>query len=569
MLRIFDRYLVREILVPFFLALVVLTFILLMPPILENAQQLIAKGVDFPTIARILLTLMPQALSVTIPMALLYGILIGLGRLSADREFVALQACGVSIFRILRPVALLAVLACAATAYVMIVALPNANQTFREITFGLIAARAENDSKPRVFSPEDTNRVLYVRDVVPTGGWRDVFMADSTRPDQTTSYFAEQGRLIVNREKQTVELLLENGTRHTTFVSQPEKYEGSSFGHLVLNMEADTTLPRSVTLLKGDNEMSIADLRSKIAEAAKTGSPAYGQYFTIQQKFSIPVACLVLALIGLGLGLTNRKDGKLAGFVLGFAVIMAYYFVLWTSRALALGGRVSPTFAPWIANLLLGGAGIALIMWRAGAADQQLRITLPALSRRTSTNDGSAAARRQRRNRVTVVIRLPRLNLPRPNLLDLYVTRQYLRIFGLGLVGLLGLFYISTFMDFADKLFRGTATTGMLLRYFYFATPQFIYYIIPMAALIATLVVIGLLTKNSELIVMRACGVSLYRSAAPLLLFAAAFSAVLFLLQERVLAESNRKAEAIRHVIRGFAAQTFGVLDRRWIVGRD
>ena len=58
---------------------------------------------------RVLLTLLPQALGVTIPMALLLGILIGLGRLSADREFVALQACGVSIFRLLRPIALLAV----------------------------------------------------------------------------------------------------------------------------------------------------------------------------------------------------------------------------------------------------------------------------------------------------------------------------------------------------------------------------------------------------------------------------------------------------------------------------
>src|SRR5579864_4511587 len=99
MFKIFDRYLVREIVPPFALALVVLTFILLMPPILENAQQLISKGVEFPTVARILITLIPQALSVTIPMALLYGILMGLGRMSADREFVALQACGVSILR--------------------------------------------------------------------------------------------------------------------------------------------------------------------------------------------------------------------------------------------------------------------------------------------------------------------------------------------------------------------------------------------------------------------------------------------------------------------------------------
>ena len=60
----------------------------------------------------------------------------------------------------------------------------------------------------------------------------------------------------------------------------------------------------------------------------------------------------------------------------------------------------------------------------------------------------------------------------------------------------------------------------MMLRYFFFQTPQFVYYVIPMAALVATLVTIGLMTKNSELVVMRACGISLYRTAAPLLLFA-------------------------------------------------
>src|SRR2546425_5437 len=83
---------------------------------------------------------------------------------------------------------------CLATGYVMIVALPNANQTFREITFGVVASRAEGDVKPRVFFEDFHNRVLYVRDVAPGGGWRDVFMADSTRADETTVYFAEEGR---------------------------------------------------------------------------------------------------------------------------------------------------------------------------------------------------------------------------------------------------------------------------------------------------------------------------------------------------------------------------------------
>jgi LPS export ABC transporter permease LptG len=167
------------------------------------------------------------------------------------------------------------------------------------------------------------------------------------------------------------------------------------------------------------------------------------------------------------------------------------------------------------------------------------------------------------------VVRIPHLNLPRPALLDLYVSGQYLRIFCLGLVSLLGVFYISTFMDLADKLFRGSATTGMILQYFFYQTPQYIFYIIPMAALVATLVTIGLLTKSSELIVMRACGISLYRTAAPLLLFGAVASAVLFGLQERVIAYSNREADRLNRVIRGYPPASFGALDRRWMIGES
>src|SRR3954471_10650706 len=139
-LKILDRYLVREIVPPFLLALVGLTFVLMMPPIMQNLAQLIAKGVPWSGILRVLVTLFPQALSVTIPMALLYGILFGLGRWSADREFVALQACGVSVFRILRPIAVLALLATGATAYETIIALPDANQTFRQVTFNIVAS---------------------------------------------------------------------------------------------------------------------------------------------------------------------------------------------------------------------------------------------------------------------------------------------------------------------------------------------------------------------------------------------------------------------------------------------
>jgi len=568
-LRILDRYLVREILVPFAVWLLLLTFVLMMPPIMQFAEQLIAKGVSWPIIVRALLTLVPQALGITIPMALLLGVLIGLGRLSADREFVVLQACGVSLFRVLRPIIVLAVAGWAATTYVMIVALPNANQTFREITFNAVASKAESDIKPRVFFTQFPNRVLFVRELEPNGGWREVFLTDDGHQGQRDVYFAGRGTLLVDRVKKTVELALDRGTRYTTFTSRPEAYDISSFERLVLNMDADTVFPRT-QLMKGFNEMTIAELRLKIADNRKSGAPSGLEYYTIQQKFAIPVACLVLALIGVGLGVSNRRDGKLAGFVVGIGVIFLYYVLLWMSRAGAISGRLDPRLAAWIANIVLGIAGVALTAWRAGAADQPIRVSVPAFWRRSpaaETPGPAAAAGAGQSNRVIVVIRVPHVDLPRPTLLDIYVSRQYLRVFGLAFLSLVGLFYISTFIDLAEKLFRGSATSMMLLRYFYWETPQYVYYIIPLSGLVATLITIGLLTRNSELIIMRACGISLYRSMAPMLLFAVSCSLVLFEMQEHVLAYSNREAHRLNATIRGWPVEAFGPLDRRWVVG--
>jgi len=569
-MRILDRYIIREIIPPFVIGLLVLTFALMMPPILKNGEALVAKGVAWPTIARVLWTLTPQALSITIPMALLLGILVALGRLSADREFVALQACGVSAFRVLRPIAVLAVLGTAATTYETIVALPDANQTFREITFNIVASSAETDIKPRVFFTNFPSRILYVRDIKPGVGWRDVFFADDTKADRTTVYFARSGRLLIDRQKRTVQLLLEEGTSHTTFPARPDGYDGSAFGTLMLNMDAETVFPRT-QVIKGDNEMTIAELRAKIAENRKTGSWTASQEFTIQQKFSIPVACLVLSLIGLALGVNNRKEGKLATVALGVGVIFVYYILLYSSRAAALAGRFSPPLAPWVANVLLGAVGIALVIWRAGAADQPIRIPLPT---RWPWSRGAAAASpagersvAPQRRRVVLSLPGPRLDWARPRLLDLYVARQYLAVFVVSFAGLVGIFYISTFIDLADKLFGGMTTTRTLLRYFYFQTPQYVYYIIPLAALVATLVTVGVLTKNSELVVMRACGISLYRSSMPLVLFAVLLSALLYNLQERVLADSNREARRLNALIRGYPPPTYGVLNRRWLVG--
>jgi len=67
-------------------------------------------------------------------------------------------------------------------------------------------------------------------------------------------------------------------------------------------------------------------------------------------------------MIGLALGASNRKDGKLGSFVIGIAVIFVYYVLLWGARATAMGGRFSPEWAPWIPNIVMGLGGLVMAL---------------------------------------------------------------------------------------------------------------------------------------------------------------------------------------------------------------
>ena len=171
---------------------------------------------------------------------------------------------------------------------------------------------------------------------------------------------------------------------------------------------------------------------------------------------------------------------------------------------------------------------------------------------------------RLRPPRAGLLVRASRLRAAGDQDSRLYTAQQYLQVFALAVLSALGIFYISTFIDLADKLFRGSATTSMLLQFFYYQTPQYLYYIIPIAVLVATLVTIGVMTKNSELVVMKACGISLYRAAAPLLIFAVVASVALFGLQEVVLARANRRAVKLNGAIRGCPSQEPSAVNR-WI----
>jgi LPS export ABC transporter permease LptG/LPS export ABC transporter permease LptF len=575
MFRILDRYTLREILPPFALALTVFTFMLMMQTIDRDAEALLGKGVSIPVIGRMLLLLVPSALAVTIPMALLLGLLVAFGRLSGDSEWVAMQACGVTLLRMLRPVMTLAVICWAATLWVFADALPRSNQAFREIEYGVVQAKVESEVKPLIFFEYFPNMVLFVRDTGPGGrGWSDVFVADTSKPGAPQITVARTGRMVLDRPRQKVELVLENQITYQmgTDAQGQEAFQQNASKLYRTQLDADSVFPKGGPL-KGDNERTIAELRESIVQLEKLNQPTTRPKYFIHIKYAVPAACFVFALMGLGLGVSSSRGGKLAAFALGSGVIFVYYIVMFQMRSLAMGHQVPAWLAAWLPNLVLGPAGAVILYRRARSSGRSFQLSIPAVGflKRflPARADGPSQAAGSAPRRPVLVIRSPQINLPQLGVLDRYIARRFLRVQVLTFFSLLGIFYISTFIDLSDKLFRGSATTDLMARLFLFKTPEYVHFILPLSVLIATLVTVGALTRSSELIVMRACGISLYRTALPLLGLAAASGVLLFAIDDYALAPSNREARDLDHRIRHGSPRVVNLLNRRWTAGRN
>ena len=296
----------------------------------------------------------------------------------------------------------------------------------------------------------------------------------------------------------------------------------------------------------------------------------------IQKKFSIPAACLVFALLGAALGLTTRRDAKFASFVQGILLIYVYYVdprqcpVRGQGRVgVAVAGDVDPGHragrarrrAPPAAGApgrAVAGAGRPAPRARpAACAAAPPRGAAP-----TGPEAGRCAAppRPGAGGRARGSCAPPSWTATSPGCTSGSSVWRSWRCWACSRCRT-----SSTSPTSCSKARRRPACWPSTCWY---ATPQFLYWCIPLSVLIAGLVTVGILTRTSELVVMRACGISLYRATAPLLVLAVLASGALFLVEEHVLAYTNRRAEALRHVIRGGSPRTFDILDRKWIVGR-
>jgi LPS export ABC transporter permease LptF/LPS export ABC transporter permease LptG len=575
--NLLDRYIVREIVPPTSLGLLVFTFILLINEIPRLLGILVAHQADLWTILRVFLNLLPSILAVTIPMAFLLGVLLAFGRLASDSEIVALRSSGVSPLRLIGPVFALSTLAALATFFIHTVALPAANQTHRELVFKLIVTKARTAVRPRTFTekPLPTGMILYVSDIrADNGEWTNVLIHDRRAQPRSQLILSRSGRLVVDEPNHTVRVELGEGIRHTFDATRPRDYDQEKFRFLAFTLPFEELFPKP-PLSKGDREMTLGELSREVQARLAKGDAKAAARFEVEwhKKFAIATACLVFGLLGLGLSLGNRKEARSAAFALSIAVIFVYYVLIRLGEQAGDTGLMPPFLAMWGANVVLGGAALALLALnhREAAFDpldaRHYLGLLPALPRARAPRP--KAARKGPRPATTVVIRIPRINLHFPTLVDRYIARSYLGYVTLVLCAFVAIFVLAELMDLFDDISHNKVKGKVVLHYYLFHSVAIVHIVVPVAVLVGVLVTFGVLARRNEVTAMKAGGLSVYRIAAPLLAMGTLVSSGLFALQEFVLPHTNRIAEQDYNVIKGRPPQASSLIERSWILATD
>jgi lipopolysaccharide export system permease protein len=387
---ILDRYIVREMVVPFLLGLGIFTTILLIVRILKLVELVVNRGVPLGQMVRIFSYIMPAFLEVTVPMALLLAILVAFGRLSSDSEVIAMRAAGISLYRLLLPVAVFAGGVALLTAWLSITARPWGNSHLRTGLYEVVKTRASAGIKPKVFNDEFKDLVIYVDSIRPGSDiLQGILVADTRDASLHNTIYAEFGQLVTNERRHTLTLRLENGGIYST--GTDEGYQDTRFTTYDITLDLNAALAQLRDREKEVSELTLHELRESIAAKAITGDPAYAERVELHRKFAIPFACLVFAALGVPLGIQPTRAVHSRGFSLSLGLIFLYYLLLTFGQNLGERGALPPLIAAWLPNAVLSVVAAVMLL---RAAQEGARPTTSAWDRVTAFLRRQFAGRR-------------------------------------------------------------------------------------------------------------------------------------------------------------------------------
>lgn len=374
--RILSFYLLREVLLYAGLGLLVVGSILVTQNLIRRLDDLASVGLGAADSLAVLLCVVGMLIGYAIPIAFLFGLLVAVGRISADSEVTAMRALGVSFAQFAVPSLLLALLTSAATGVLLAEVEPLARRTLRAVV-SEIAARGGVIQAGNFNRLDRTDgRLLFVEERSEQNQLTGVLISDRTDPTQPFTVVAERGRFSFDSKNATAHLQLEEGDIH--FESQDgeqDRYRRIAFANFdyafdmseVLGSGPSRLQPREMTTKRVREVIEHFDLHGRAPTDARVKEKADYE-LQLHRRLALPFAPMLFALVGIPLGLRRSHGARSWGVLICVGLVFVYYSLLSFGSYLAEDHEFSAAIAMWMPNSVFAVIAIPLL-YRARRAE--------------------------------------------------------------------------------------------------------------------------------------------------------------------------------------------------------
>ncbi|MCM2282225.1 MAG: LPS export ABC transporter permease LptF [Bdellovibrionaceae bacterium] len=349
--RLVMRYLLGEMIPTFFLGVVVFVFILLTFQALRLTEFVLVHGIKVSVVAQMMAYLSTSFLPVLFPMSLLFTILMTYGRLSADSEIIALKAAGLGMVHIIAPAFVLSLLIALLSAQTAFHIAPWGNRQFELLVTKHGSMKPGVALKEGTFSEGFFDLVVYANRIDSKRGLLEqVFIYDESDSKSPLTVIAREGRLVLNPDNpgHEAQLQLSDGDIHRT--SDAGRHTKIHFATYTINLQNPVT---EAFRDKSPPSFSLEELQAQLRDTAIDPILRRRLVTEFHKRLAISSACILFALIGVGLGTTtNRRAAKSGGMVLSVGLIVTYWILYVTAENMAKQGKLPPGLAMWIPNVL-------------------------------------------------------------------------------------------------------------------------------------------------------------------------------------------------------------------------
>jgi LPS export ABC transporter permease LptF/LPS export ABC transporter permease LptG len=573
-----SRSLLLEMVAPLLLAIGVSTFLLLIRALFVLADLFISRNVPALTGVQLLLLGVPNILALTLPMGTLFAVLMTASRWAADSELVAIQASGVPLRRVARPLVMAAVVVCALDLVLTLAIMPGSNAKLSDTTRRIALSAASAAIQQRVFAEDFPGQLLFVDRIDRgTGRWHGVLLFDSTDPTQESLVTANSGDLVIDPRDGTAWLNLQDTTTHLLRPNEPDSYRKNDNNELKIRLRQPPA-DRGEHRRLGVRETGTGELLGRVRAAPEPPTEETREALVeIHKRVAIPFAAVAFALVGFPLGIRNRRGGKGFGLTFSVGLLVLYYVLLNNGELLATAGKLPVALGVWLPNLVLIALGAGLLgrashavggeggflVWPhflrgVGSVAAGTRRLLAAALARLFGNRNHA----QGDTNGEGAARLP-LTI---GVLDRQLLRQCLGFFLLVMIVVCGLWVAVNLSENLEDIRRNSVPLVVVVSFYAFSLPQILHDTLPLAFLIAFLATATVLDRHNETTAFKAAGISLSRVALPLLLLGLVTGLGLFLLDDNVTQKAERSKQRLADLMQGrTVARSYRATDRPFL----